>query len=564
MDQPAKHMTIELGDEDIHSDVVSILDSMSSIRQEQLTDNRVSDETKNEYLHLTCRLASCMQATADDGLRDKMQATFDALVGNAALMTYDYSQGSFWRRVDPNFSKNLESATICLIGDDFRGLEDSHHIWNASKYIWGNEASEDDRLGMYDTVLPFSDPLNGDHVSQFSKGLRSALGSKDVRIDGRNLTLGSTPNDIDRVRRVAKRFGFRNLQMIVDGDDAVDNLKKDYGLNVMANDYRLDGDLKKGGGLSRFFGKAVKNTKFVSYPLLGLLPASIQRRIESRFADVGIKDSFNATYASAASNFSEMIGVPVGGIVMANTVGPWWAWIPTIAYSVANGIIRGINNGTISQESPVDAPTTAFGNSLLELAYLPVGKVVDKVVGASPYNDPILIRMSLEDEYNSKEDVEFNSKQHNYHPLMEDLASTVLDTELEGNLIWSLGNHHTQGRYFEAELRKKHDFGAFGRDRCLVKKAGTLILSDKTFFGPYGKVSALVCTPTQRFALTYVGMNTGRITDYKEVGNILAKYGPLDAKLTDLSEHVGAEYAHISHFDEGKKVGDLVSTGGVK
>ena len=58
-------LTVELNEQDVQQDLHKIISAMGLIRNEQLTKNGICDENKNEYLHLTYRLASAIGGLAD-------------------------------------------------------------------------------------------------------------------------------------------------------------------------------------------------------------------------------------------------------------------------------------------------------------------------------------------------------------------------------------------------------------------------------------------------------------------------------------------------------------------
>ena len=86
MTEAPKVVVLELEDKDVEGDVISVLNSMETIRREELVSNRIGDNKKNEYLHLAVRLASGIEALADEKTLGKMDFVVKQLDRNPALV----------------------------------------------------------------------------------------------------------------------------------------------------------------------------------------------------------------------------------------------------------------------------------------------------------------------------------------------------------------------------------------------------------------------------------------------------------------------------------------------
>lgn len=558
MNQPPSTMTVELDEHDLHKDFLEITESMGAIRNEGLRDRNIAEEKKNEYLHLAYRLVSNIKAQADEELVKKMQRVVQALEQNPPLINYDFMQDGFWREVLPDFTRQFDQVAIRLSGDDFRGLEEKHHLMNALKYLGTQEEPLERRLVIYDTVLPYNTP-------QPTKEVQKRIGKVgNIKFDGLTIFVGNRTQNLERILESASESGFKGVRCVVDGEESIKGLGKKYKVKVVQHNFSETDD-PNNSGLTRLLGKLVKKTKFVSYPVLGFLPSSLQRRIETSFKKAGVQDAYNSGRAFLVSSWLENLSVFAGGITLANTYGPSWAWIPTTAYALVNGIGRGIMRGAGICGGHGEGKTCGrclirtnegpCGDMLVKPIFFPLEKLLDYKCGKIPTH-PTLVEIELGDGNSSKSD---RVSKHNYHPLMEEIASKTFNPETEQNLIWRLDNHHTQGKYFEKALRES-GLNGFGNGQYLAREAGALAIYDTLQSPPYKKVSALVCFPNRRYAVTYVGLDSETLTDFQTVSQVLSNGEPIDKKLESVSRHTKADYIHASQFNEGTKVADLTAT----
>lgn len=158
MNQPPATINIELGDNDVKEDLVSIINAMSKIRAEAVKDKNFSDGQKDEYLHLVYRLASGIKAVADEQMIKRMQIIADRLNKNKSLSNYDPMQDGYWRDRENKFLDTLDNLLFCVVRDDFCNLDAKHHVLQAVRYLGVEETSLNDREEVYNTILPFQEP----------------------------------------------------------------------------------------------------------------------------------------------------------------------------------------------------------------------------------------------------------------------------------------------------------------------------------------------------------------------------------------------------------------------
>lgn len=528
-------MTIELGEQDLNNDFLSAIHSMGDIRHEQLTERKISDEDKNEYLHLAYRLASIIEGQIDKDLIKKMHGVVSKLNMNKALLSYDFLQDRFWREVEPDFTKKLDQTTIHLMGDEFQGLEDKHHIFNALKYLGSRDELLETRLAVYDTILPFNHNSTKNNKKLFEQQIKKTL-KKVKGVEGLVVRVKDI-NDLEHNLNVAGSLGFSHLRSVVNA--------KDYKQLLENNDYLISVIDKK---FKEPLEKSQKKLKIpkMFYPIIGMLPGGFQQKLEDK---LGIEnfDAVEATKSSGRAHYAA-----AGALAFSSLVG-WasemnnWKWLAVgggylfIQEVIRNTIEERNTRNIFNYEEPIGTPHGAVLGAPCYLFKNPQKK------------NKLLIEINIpENKYQNRK----HEKGKNYHPDIEKLALEIFSQEKEQNLIWSLDNHHTQGKYFEQELRSgKINLNGFGSERYLAKEIGALALYDVFESKPYKKVSALMAFPNQRYVMTYINDNKNSC-DFQEMSRILSQDKPVKDKLQLVSNHIEPEYMHLSKFNGGEKTED--------
>src|SRR3989338_9754321 len=158
MTEVPKVVTLEINDDDVREDISKIIKSMSEIRAETVTSTGISNEKKDEYLHLAYRLASGIEGIADNGMFSKMQRITKILEKNNVLLKYDPMQDGYWRKREKEFVQTLDDLLFSVVKDDFETIETKHHVLQAVKYLAVEGSPFKEREEVYDTILPFHGP----------------------------------------------------------------------------------------------------------------------------------------------------------------------------------------------------------------------------------------------------------------------------------------------------------------------------------------------------------------------------------------------------------------------
>src|SRR3989344_5633272 len=292
MTEAHKVVVLELEDKDVEGDVISVLNSMETIRREELVSNRIGDNKKNEYMHLAVRLASGIEALADEKTLEKMDFVVKQLDRNPALMAYDYLQDGFWRESEPEFTRSLDQLLIGLKGDSFSGLEDKHHLLNALKYLGSKDEELKKRLEIYDTILPFNTPSMEQNRKLFEGELKR-LRIESIQEQDEITANVKNSDDVERVLSVAQKLGFSNVKTII-GKKKYEEIEKKYpGSSILGDESSVNSLKFKRGKFAKAFGKI----KPLTYPILGASSSYVQESLERR---VG-KENFDAGYSTIHS-----------------------------------------------------------------------------------------------------------------------------------------------------------------------------------------------------------------------------------------------------------------------
>ncbi len=275
MNPPPKTLNIELSEEELHNDLNSIIFAMDGIRNEQINNNKVSEESKNEYLHLTYRLASIVRSFASDeknypGLVDKMQTAVNELNNTPALVCYDVFQDEFWEKTSPKFTEALDGALIQLRGDMFSGLHEKHHLLNAIKYIAVEEEPLEAKVQIYNTILPFNDVSKIPYAEKTIKKL-----GKKIKIDGLKITAEQC-DDLDKLVKMAGYLGFHEVKAVVDIDEAQHFESKGH----LSELYKKKEEGLKPKRFNKLWRRLINFTAPISYPMIGIIPYKYHKKLE--------------------------------------------------------------------------------------------------------------------------------------------------------------------------------------------------------------------------------------------------------------------------------------------
>ncbi len=611
-------LTIELKEQDLRNDLDAVMKAMSAIRKENLRKEKITPETKDEYLHLTYRLASLIERLSDKAMLSNMKTVADHVNKNPALLSYDYSQEEFWQEVEPEFSTSLDSIAIALRGDSFSDIREKHHVLNAIKFLGSADGTPEEKFETYEKILPFMD---NSAIKDKDKVLKKQLGSiKGITIKDDTITAKNTKN-LEALLKQAGYMGFKGVRVPMKMDEYEKLGLTGRLIEKCAEPNKFN--------YQKLWRGVVKYTKPLSYAVIGSLPYKQRMRVADYLTEP--KDIQEVTDLSTVrkgdrikitrenNNHLYIENLPIGaeaeitsdlthGIVAEifwarfykgrndsrphiyssldiegaqiyrghfNTRKPFYWSLPLTALTAAGCYYLSSVTGTPLSSVFAFAGTFQimydFAIRGLDIMHEQRGSIFGAILGyaASPFikeknpldakSDKYIVELNTFDngEIPGLTEQLKEKKKHLQHPKLEELAKLDLGEKAEKNLEWSMKNHYTYAHYFTKKMLKSTE--EFEKKESKIPMHNAYALYDSVKAGPYSKVSALICKTNERYAVTCISPDD-RMTDINGLAKHLTKEGEFQAKIKDAFKETNAVYMHISRFEKGEKKDDITVT----
>lgn len=580
MSSPPSFLSVELEEQDVHASMVHIVESMNLLRKEELKEDSVKDEVRDHYLHLTYRLASTLEGLIDDHSSSKMQEVAGCLRANPALLHYDVFQDTFWATVEPEFSTNLDELVISFMGDDFSGLKDKHHFFNAIKYLDSQDDSLTERLQVYDTLLPFHPPKT-EKMEKSWKRLKKFCKVNGTKEKSMNL-YASKVTDLDSLLRHASYMGFQEVYVSMAKkvfDKAVHPKYPRAEIVTMLPSELGNAPAKNRAEKLRF---AIAYTGIVSLPLVSGLPTDLLKRLDTYFEENGAR--------KVASEFSWYLGVGTGlegvysaaaGIYALATYPGSQNILPTDTLSAM--VISGFLTLSFLSRLAVScfrwSSTKEYHESDIRgnyaLSSMPLAGVVyaydylakmfrkKKKMNLVKYANEMaqVVRIPVVAKFPLKGGMPEEGEASNYHAMLERLAAYDLPDDVVNNLTWKIDNHHRQGKFVEEQYQKSELYEpSFQQKRVLNREENALVSYDSFHSGPYTKLSALITFADMRYAITAVGCGD-EVEMLKTATDWLAHHNLDSNKEKEaFGKTMNAHHLHLSCFKNKEKIHDFTVT----
>src|SRR3989344_1559420 len=294
MNRPPSTMTIELEEKDVRNDLPDVVNAMSKMRAETIKDRSLTDQQKDEYLHMSYRLASGIQTVADELMTKRMQVVTNRLNKNPTLLKYDPMQDGYWRKKEGKFVEALDDLLIATVRDDFHSVDAKYHVLQAVKYLGVEDTSSKEREEIYDTILPFHGPVPlKTREGLLKKSFGRLLGSqyKLSNLEELALNIDATSDGFtDEFLAMARDRGYTTLR--------VEMTDKDFEkVKAQLKDMQVvgSGEIRPNQKLINFSNDLVRYTKPVSYLFLGALPQSLQNRLSRTLPNFHKGNAFTAS-----------------------------------------------------------------------------------------------------------------------------------------------------------------------------------------------------------------------------------------------------------------------------
>ena len=517
---PPASITVELRERDVRDDLVRIIEDMGKIRNEHISNSQIPAEIKDEYLHLTYRLASVVKGLINENRAKEMQDIVKTVDKDRRLLRYDSRQDLYWKRRIPAFSQCLDDLVIFGMGDSFRNMEDKHHFLQALKYLAiENETNFDEKEIVLDSILPRHGGIEI-HKEGIARRILSRIIGKRYRLESAQggytaVTNFVTFKDLESIVEIAREMGFSKLTISSDNGDAITNRFSGAKVDSEANtDYSQTG----------FVDGLLRVTKPLSYFIIGSLPERIQKKVNAKYehydGETGFYISawFEALGGIAAGLYAGVKNDPSLGILIG-------------APFVAEAIIRGSYSSSKSR---------VIGTLAGKLLMYPF----EDSLGVETLN-PCLVDIPLLNQSESE-----RCRISDY----EKAALIEMPDEIEESLIWSAGNHHEYGNKFAANVNGNLNIGKGFVD----KEHQAVIYNQGIPIGDYIKKSWLFCFHNERYLITGIAENnvpdsdkltlTGRIAEELTNGDLES----LGERTKRIGTEDGMKYIRLRRYSHGK------------
>jgi hypothetical protein len=526
-------MTIELAEKDVRGDIPQIINSMSKIRGEMIKERELSNEQKDEYLHMTYRLASGINAVSDDQMVERMQLVSDGLSRDLRLMKYDPMQDAYWKKKEGDFSNALDDLLITLVRDDFHNADAKHHVLQAVKYLSVEGTSFDEKEGVYDSILPFQGPVPLDKRDGFFKGLASKLFGARYRAKNLNdLTLkidvtkqGYTPELLE----MARERGYTTLRLEI-GDNEYDEIKSDLRRHNFVHSRKR----RLGEKMTAAMSGLVKWTKPLAYVALGALPQSLQERIDCSLP------SFDEENAFYKSTITELVTGIVGSIGLSIYNQNGWPLLFMGLPMVADALLR-----LICADDPEEG---RCGSMILKPFFYPLERHMNKKPDKIMTVDLPVRQIRASEQIPNPID------------FYDSIARLKVTKKAESSLVWDNDNHHSFGKEFIDNVEKKKGPGTENIiiNTGIDKASQSVSYNHSLVVDNLRKNSSLFCFHgAERYIVTSIGPDGGEDGFVKNTSQVLGGDGDSGEKLMQLANESSARYVHLQGYMNWEKVVDL-------
>jgi hypothetical protein len=538
MNDLPNRMEIELTEQDVETNLVKILQSMSNTRSEAVLNGVILSEDsdkinkqKDEYLHLSHRLKNCLETLASDVLVEKMQNVVDHMNKDERLLRYDPLQDGYWEKNNPEFDDGLEEILIRFMKDDFNSLDSKHHILQAIKLLGIAESSDEERVKVFNTILPYHGPVAFEKQGLLKRILGVLFGSKYKieKIDDLTVEFKGDPDFFESVFNKAKDMGYTNLKIGMN-EDILDKLKEKYVAESVGFRTYIPPEwpLKIANVLQR---------SKIGYPILGSLPSRWQKYFNDENSNYSIAGAF---VCSIAGEFSLIMSLFIASVAHFKNPLPGLVVIAPLGVDMIWKLFKSSNYG---RNDMIDKPVaSAFAKIPLypfEWYYRnKMKKANDRsmVVNArlNDFVEPVFCNVF---EY-------FN-----------ELASAELSESAEKNLEWCASNHYSFAKIAKTELEQlmREDISL---NKLINQTDRFLTYEKKQDINKYVKTTSLFLGKDERYIISYI--TRGDPTN--NVASVLREDISNEEKLKKIAENTKSHFAHLVKYEKNEKIIDLEAT----
>ena len=206
------------------------MQSMEKIRQESISDKKISPGKHLSYLEAAKELSLELQKISDPKISAKIQSISDCLAKDKSLLNYDPLNNADWKNNNSDFVHTLNEILIAVEEDKFFTTNDNYHIFQAIKML-SDIKNTKYKNALETTILPMQVELELKNDSAWKRlGAFFAGETYDLeKVDGSTLKLNSdiTMSSLDALISKLDGKGYHGLRLEIDRDDLT-KLKKSF------------------------------------------------------------------------------------------------------------------------------------------------------------------------------------------------------------------------------------------------------------------------------------------------------------------------------------------------
>lgn len=509
-----------------NQDSLKLFDIMNILRQESMK-REIADKEKNTYLVCATQLGKVLEQEGE-AIQKDIASLKNMLEQDYSLAKYDAAQDAYWRMYNPSFASTLDHLLFSLVQDEFSGLNDKHHVWNAVSWLWGKKKPLKEKVKLCDTILP---------KAQVDMSLLPRLDVEGLHFVEKGFCVEEgyvihpvKKESLEQLVTLVSNSAMPGISFIAD-IETQEFLKKHF---TGYSEKSLNDEVLKKMGLAPSFSW-LKNqgtvAKYLTRYFLGQTSSYTTKQIQRWNG----KENFNSKEGTLLSCITNgAVGVlGMGYYALGEALGirlplnEYWPVPITLAtLSVAQ---YSIISSTLAKRHSGNIPGVILGFPLKVYLSQKEKKLDELCVIGGKIEEETAQALS------------------NYHPIMKRMASHPVEESVESSLKWGPKNHHTHGKSYRQELQRVAEESSFGKNYYFSPELGVLTFCEVEKDFPYTKVSTLICQKGERWATTF-------ITKKNEIDIDLLNQWAYDHQTVDqclvdeLAKVMNADYLHLTSY----------------
>ena len=494
----------------IQRNLIEIIKDMAMIRDRAISEKSYTNVEKRDYIHLTNRLASGIEAIANTFMKEKIQDLQEIMTENKQFLKYDPIKKDYWEARDvDNFSQSLDDLVVMVLRENFQTMQDNYHILQAVKCMMVSKKSARKQKKFYEKhIRPFQGgKLPKSNLFKRFLGFFAGKNHKVKELDDLTLEIRGEVKDIDKVMNIAKKAGYAYVRMKVNENKLTYTQRQNM---ERIRDAEVTG--------KKFYQKLIKYTAPISYPLLGSCPNKVQRELYKKL-------DFNEDAATISSFVIEIAGSAVGGIVTSIITGSFWGLLFLAPF--VEGCVRAF---VWNEEN------AGIGSILFQPYFLHYKPEEGK---------KIIIEKSLYQMTTASQRESMFDPTEFYQRVIELDIPTEIE-ELEGkDFTYKFLPYVKENIEIPGEI-----------NRLVSTENDAAIYDHSAAAHGYEMYSALFCYPGERYVISMINKESLKANFFTKLEKIMSQDSGPRKKIEDIQREIKPLYSRLALFENKEKTHD--------